>query len=90
MSAFKTVGKFEIGEIVHYDADERLHYVYVGERLKNNFVAKHFRAYGHTPEVAFARAEFMAILWSAARPSDFKIIDKTIEDILNKDPGLLE
>lgn len=90
MSAFKKVGLFVIGEIVHYDADERLHYVHVGEKLENGFVTKHFTAYGNTPAVAFDRAEFMAILWSAARPGNLKVIEKTIEEILSKDPTLLE
>ncbi len=83
MSAYKKEGKFYISTDTHYDVDDGLYYIYVGEKKPNGFMELHFKAAGRSKEVAMARAEYMCILWSAVRPNDLKVIDKTIDDILN-------
>jgi hypothetical protein len=82
--AYRKEGRFYISNAALHDLDDELYYVYIGEKKPNGFMELHFKAAGKTEAIAHARAEFMCILWSAARPGNFTVIDKAIEDIINK------
>lgn len=90
MSATKKIGKFEVAIDPLWDPEMSRWYCYIGMREKGT-IEPHFSAYGKSPEVAAARAEIMARVWTALRPEGLKnldAIDALVDDILTRPENL--
>ena len=89
MSATKPVGNFEVGKDAIWDEDLEQWFIRVGVKVKKGMVIN-YTVHGKSPEVAANRAEVLARVMSVIKPDSLSIVEKTIEEILKKDPGLDE
>lgn len=61
MSATKTVGAYEISNIISFDPDENLYQVKMGVKSKKGLII-HYTVHGKSPTIAENRAKFIAKL----------------------------